>query len=268
MPNTKLREKAKASPAKSDHSDPNPTVAHISQSDALRAFATSCVAWNGAGVRLVAAGAVALIVGAYSPRNRVEYSATMEKLRKVVDERGVKQAQAYKYLGLSRELCMHLAAKYPIGGPVADVLAATDATQASEVLVSWLANQGIKSLDGIGLLVGRYQRSEPTTVQAHERGTPTRRGRATASAASPQGVSVTASILPTEPVTGDEAEELCQLLIAGVEKLGETDHVERLMKACRARLKELERPHRRATNRARAAKARAEEARQNRASMN
>lgn len=139
---------------------PKPVRASMTQAEALRGFTTQAHSWHRQSIMLVASGSVCLIVGCYT-EPRVDYDDMLERLREKVAETGIAQAQIYKYTGLCKALVQHIAQEYPVGGPIAEVLLCKRSDDAMSAIVKYLEKCKVKSLDSLGVMLGKYQRSEP-----------------------------------------------------------------------------------------------------------
>lgn len=132
---------------------------------------------------LVAAATVVFISGAIAAEgDKVSYADAMKELRAIVKERGYEKSQAYKYLGLARQFVAHLETKFPDKdtGIVADVAAERSPAKASDLLLAYLEENEVSSLDALGAFIGgRYQRSPRTPAGAPAGGEGTTPGGAT-----------------------------------------------------------------------------------------
>lgn len=136
-----------------------PTRARITTRDAVTAFNAQAKLWHRSSICMVSSAAVAIIVGTFA-EPKVLADEMVQMLRERVAETGIKEAQIYKYLGLSRALVQHIAADFTVGGPVVDVLQAKTPEDAMNVIVAFLEKKKVRSLDALGVLVGKYQRSD------------------------------------------------------------------------------------------------------------
>lgn len=137
---------------------PQPILAKVSQADAMLHFRNAAGEWQKSSIRLVLSGAVCLITALYSTE-KVDYDTTVKRLKAEIAERGILQAQSYKYIGLSRYLVSHLAAKFAAAGPIVDVTKATTWDGAMGVLLMYLEKHKVRTLDDLGVLLGRYRRT-------------------------------------------------------------------------------------------------------------
>lgn len=115
-------------------------------------------------LHMVASAATCFIVGAFTKGARKDYTETMAELKAVIAEEGLAMAQMYKYIGLARQLVIHLTKDTPAGeiNDVIDgVLNAKTPQAAAKEITGWMDSTGnIRSLDSLGaFLGGRYQRS-------------------------------------------------------------------------------------------------------------
>lgn len=129
----------------------------ISSKVAVQSFREYATRWQGASVGLVASCAVCLIICLRS-KAKVEYSTTVLKLRAEVAEVGIKEAMIYKYVGLGRALAEHVD-KLEDNTTLTAIMKATVPAKAVEILVQYAQDQGITSLDGLAVLVGKYKRT-------------------------------------------------------------------------------------------------------------
>lgn len=137
---------------------PEPVLAKVSPADAMAHFKTATAQWQGSSLLLVVSGAICLIAGLYS-QDKVDYETTILKMKAEVALRGIKEAQSYKYIGLARYLVQHLNQKFPVGGPILDVTRAEDWESAAGAIQRYLEKAKVKTLDDLGVLLGRYQRT-------------------------------------------------------------------------------------------------------------
>jgi hypothetical protein len=137
-------------------------IAKMAPSVAISGFKAQAQLWHRQSLAVVASGAVCMIVGAHAPNgNRIEYDGTVAKLKVAVAETGIRQAQIYKYVGLSRAFVSHLFKSFQVtDGPVQGVLQAADHDEAMKVLLDYMAKEKLKSLDDLGVFVGKYRRTE------------------------------------------------------------------------------------------------------------
>lgn len=147
---------AKSQTKRTNKASAQPLVATIKESDALAHFTARAHTWHRESIAVVSSAAVCLIVGLHAS---IEYDVTIEKLKAAVAERGIKEAQIFKYVGLARALVNHISGKFKVGGPMIDVLKADNAEAAMDVLRTYLSKQKVDSLDDLGVLVGKYQRT-------------------------------------------------------------------------------------------------------------
>lgn len=133
----------------------------ITATKAVGHFRETVATFNRSSLMLLSSAAVCFITGAYSKKDKRDYSETMAELKEVVTEEGLKMAQMYKYIGLARQLVVFLVKQNPLlEGPIHDVLDAKTPKAASQVLVTFLEDEKVQSLDGVGaFLGGAYQRS-------------------------------------------------------------------------------------------------------------
>lgn len=165
-------------------------IASMRPNEAVAGFKKQATNWHRASMSMVASGAVCLIVGAYSPNgNRVEYDAMILRLKQEVAETGIKQAQIYKYIGLSRGLVSNILSRGGVEGEVTQaVLKAKTHDEGMEAILAFLAKEKVKSLDGLGVLVGRYKRSEGPPEEEHETPEGGEATAATATRATPEAI--------------------------------------------------------------------------------
>ncbi len=136
-----------------------PPVAAIQLADAVAGFKDRATAWHKSTIAVVASASVCLIVANFAKdgRSRHDYDDTVERLHAAVAEKGLREAQVYRYIGIARALITHLSAKSE--GTIFDVLACDDEREAVDVILGYFAGEKVKSLDDAGVLVGKYQRS-------------------------------------------------------------------------------------------------------------
>lgn len=159
---TKTKTKAAMKAANNNKTEVAPPVAALEFTEAMNGFKATALLWHRSTTAVVASATVCMIVAAHLPneKDRSNYDATVDKLRKAVAERGLQEAQVHRYIGLARALVTHLtSAKTKAGGPVFDVLACTTHDEAVESIIGYLTAHKVKSLDAIGVLVGKYKRS-------------------------------------------------------------------------------------------------------------
>lgn len=132
------------------------------QERAIESFKANVTVFNRSSMTLIGSAAVCFIVGAFDPKAKRDYAETMAELKQIVTEEGLKMAQAYKYIGLARQLVLHLVKKHPLmDGPLHDVLDARSPNVATTAIVDYLSGEEVATLDKLGgFLGGRYQRSE------------------------------------------------------------------------------------------------------------
>lgn len=147
--------------------DIKPLKARMTTESALNAFHTHAKVWHKASLCVLSSAAVCLIVGTYS-EPRTEHDTMTEKLRAKVSEVGVKEAQIYRYLGLAKALVQHIAGEHLIGGPIPDVVNSRKADEAMEIILKYLTSKGVRSLDALGVMVGKYGRAEPKDEDENE----------------------------------------------------------------------------------------------------
>lgn len=153
-PNTKSKpHKGKAGAVKAQ-----PILSKVTPAEAMLRFRTATGEWNKSSIGLVVSGALCLITGLYS-RDKTDYETTILKMKAEVAQRNIKVAQSYKYIGLSRYLVTHLAAKFPVAGPIVDVTRAETWDAAANVLQKYLEKSRVRTLDDLGVMLGRYKRS-------------------------------------------------------------------------------------------------------------
>lgn len=140
--------------------DIKPLKAKMTTESALNAFHTHAKVWHKASLCVLSSAAVCLIVGTYS-EPRTEHDTMTEKLRAKVSEVGVKEAQIYRYLGLAKALVQHIAGEHLIGGPIPEVVGCRKPDEAMEIVLKYLTSKGVRSLDALGVMVGKYGRAEP-----------------------------------------------------------------------------------------------------------
>lgn len=161
MPRGVYKRKKRAQRKPAEPSTHNGNSAAMSQGVAIEGFKDQAKAWHRSSIAVVASAAVCMIVGAYSPTAKVAYDNTEALLKKEVAEIGIKQAQIYKYIGLARALVSFMVLKHKIGGPLLDVLRARDHDTAMDALVDYLTKARVRSLDSLGVMVGKYKRTVP-----------------------------------------------------------------------------------------------------------
>lgn len=139
----------------------------ITQSRAISHFSETVTAWNRSSMQLVSSAALCFIAGAYATdeKDRSDYTKTMATLKDLVTEKGLKTAQAYKYIGLARQLVIRLVKEHPLlDGVIHDVLDARAANSATTVLLTYLDKNKVTSLDTLGVFLGgAYQRTATNT---------------------------------------------------------------------------------------------------------
>lgn len=129
---------------------------------AIENYGLALESYGQARLSLVAAAAVVFISGAIAAEaDQVSYADATKELRAIVKERGYEKSQAYKYLGLARQFVAHLEVKFPDkGGIIASVAAERSPAKAADVLLAYLEENEVTSLDALGAFIGgRYQRS-------------------------------------------------------------------------------------------------------------
>lgn len=146
---------------------PETLKAIIKVKDAERAFVEEASQWHRASIRMVAAGTMAIIVALYQENTR-DMDATLDVLRDKVADTGVKEAQIYRYVGLSKALVQHIATQFAVGGPVVEVLRARKPEDAIVAVLHYLETKRVRSLDALGVMVGKYARSDRTAVGPEE----------------------------------------------------------------------------------------------------
>lgn len=156
-------------------------VLAFTQEAAVAAFRTSTACWHTASLSMVAGATVVLFCG---QANGTSAGETLEVLTTAVKERGVAKAQAFRYLGLARALFQELAKLHPGDKTGAQVLSATSAEAAAEVVLAWCQRKKISSLDRLGLSLGVYartpKRASASTAQANAAESGTSRAESTA----------------------------------------------------------------------------------------
>lgn len=229
---------------------PETLKAIIKMRDADRAFVEEAGQWHRASIRMVTAGAMAIIVALYQENTR-DMDTTLDVLRDKVADTGVKEAQIYRYVGLSKALVQHLATQFAIGGPVVEVLRARKPEDAILALLRYLETKRVRSLDALGVMVGKYARSERTAVgpeevtTLHEDDAPSiSPSRSTPEAVAARIVSEPQVLnsLPTESLVssflkaGNSAVDLAEEAIDFVRTVKELDRIEKAVNAKRKAL--------------------------------
>lgn len=218
---------------------------------AMQSFREYATRWQGASVGLVASCAVCLIVCLRS-KAKVEYSATVLKLRMAVAETGIKEAMIYKYVGLGRALAEHID-KMEDPAILSAVMRATVPGKAVEVLVQYAQDQGITSLDGLAVLVGRYKRTPEAPVEDEENnsdiptlpGPPIAPTKATAQAISLRIVKEpeVLNAMPTSDLIGSYVKaghSACEVVEAAVPYIRTAREAKRALKAVQSKLDQIE----------------------------
>lgn len=131
------------------------------QERAIKNFKDTVQTFNRSSMTLIGSAAVCFIIGAFDEKNKRDYADTMADLKEIVTEEGLKMAQMYKYIGLARQLVVHLVKKFPLNdGIIHDVLDARSPGNATSVITDYLSGEEVQTLDKLGgFLGGRYQRS-------------------------------------------------------------------------------------------------------------
>lgn len=154
-----MAKSAIVAPMAAKPSEIKPLKARMTTESALSAFHLQAKVWHKASLCVLSSAAVCLIVGTYA-EPRIEHDTMTEKLRAKVAEVGVKEAQIYRYLGLAKALVQHMATEHLVGGPIPEVVSCRKAEDAMEIIMAYLATKKIRSLDALGVMVGKYGRSE------------------------------------------------------------------------------------------------------------
>lgn len=227
--------------------NPETLKAIITVREAERAFVEEAGQWHRASLRMVAMGGVAIIVALYQKDKR-DMDATLQVLRDKVADTGVKEAQIYRYVGLAKALVQHLATEFALGGPVVEVLRARKPEDAALAILRYMETKRVRSLDALGVMVGKYARSERTPVAPEEVPTAPADEPATAAPSRSTPEAVVARIieepevlnrLPVENLVssflkaGNSACELVEEAIDFVRSTRELDRIERAVKAKR-----------------------------------
>lgn len=148
----------------------------LTKTQTIANFQQYATVYQGAALQLISAGTVAFIVGAHGrkPQTPAEIAETLQD---AITDRGLKQAQVYRYIALSRALAASLEKDFPDGdGPIEEVLGAEDARAASVVIHTGLVKQRVHSVDKLSEVLGTYRRTPKAAVSA-EGATPARAPR-------------------------------------------------------------------------------------------
>lgn len=155
---TKPKPKATRGKGKPGTVKAQPILSKVTPAEAMLHFRSATGEWNKSSIGLVVSGALCLITGLYS-KDKTDYETTILKMKAEVAQRNIKIAQSYKYIGLSRYLVNHLASKFPVAGPILDVTRAETWEGAAAVLTKYLEKARVRTLDDLGVMLGRYKRS-------------------------------------------------------------------------------------------------------------
>ena len=101
--------------ANDNHAPVLPVIA-FDRGSALDAFRAATARWHTAALAMIAAGSVVFFVEIAGGQTPVE---VREALERAVRERGLKRAQAYRYLGLAQTLFVHRTKVHPETRPAA-----------------------------------------------------------------------------------------------------------------------------------------------------
>lgn len=179
--------------------------------------------YQGAALQLVSAGAVAFLVGGIGSRPKTP-AEIAEVLQDAITDRGLKQAQVYRYIALSRALAAGMEKDFPdLDGPVAAVLGADEAVAASDIVHGYLTKKGVRSVDKLSELLGTYRRTPRAQAAEGAAAAPAKRttiGEATtisqAVAAVPEkrlGAAIVKSGKDVEKVCAEIARDIDDLLM-------------------------------------------------------
>lgn len=227
--------------------------ARITSKVAVQSFRDYATRWQGASVGLVAACAVCLIICLRS-KAKVEYATTVLKLRAEVAEVGIKEAMIYKYVGLGRALAEHVdKIEGDSPSPLGEIMKATAPNKAVEVLVEYIQGQGITSLDGLAVLVGKYKRTPVASEETDEEeadipqlpGPPVAPTKATAEAIGLRIVKEPEVLnsVPTNDLIGSylkAGHSACEVVEAAVPYIRTLREAKRALKAVQAKIDQIE----------------------------
>lgn len=136
-------------------------------------------------ISLVASAAVCYFAAAQSETASGDVTAELTKL---IEARGLKVAQTYKYLGLARQLIADLTAEETPDPIIADMLDAKAPSTAHEKLVNWLVKEKVTSLDKLSeRLGGVYARGRALQASGANQGARQGAGASTGGAGAEAG---------------------------------------------------------------------------------